>query len=139
MNRFGNLGRLLLGSIAIYLFFLATDISLVWGFDEDMFYEYAVFSTIYIHEAEKTGKMDLPDYLSQMKDRFPELSGRPDDLAAAIEREGRKRDSFVERHLAVTPRDPRFYHLLLNNDKFTVKEMADSVLCLLSSRRMLAS
>lgn len=43
------------------------------AFDEDMFYEYAVYSTIYMHEAEEAGQMELQPYLHDMKSRFPEF------------------------------------------------------------------
>lgn len=68
--------------------------------------------------------------------------GLPDDrdeIVSLIRKEGKKRDSFVEDHLAVSPREPKLYHLMFNNDKFTVQEMADLVICLLQSKKLLPS
>jgi len=71
--------------------------------------------------------------IHRMKQRMPELADRPDDLRAAIEKEGRRRESFVERHMAASPRDPKFYHLMINNDRFSLGEMAEMVRCLVRS------
>jgi len=47
--------------------------ALLMAFDEDMFYEYAVYSTIYMYDVEESGQMELQPYLDDMKSRFPEF------------------------------------------------------------------
>jgi len=66
--------------------------------------------------------------------------GLPDDrdeIISLIHREDRKRDSFVETYLAASPKESKFYHLMINNDRFSVPEMAEMVVCLLQSRNLL--
>ena len=53
-----------------------------------------------------------------------------------IQKEGKKRDSFVETHLAASPKEPKFYHMMINNEKFSVPEMAEAVICLLQSKKL---
>lgn len=62
-----------------------------------------------------------------------------DEIISLIHREGKRRDSFVEEHLAASPKESKFYHLMINNDRFSVPEMAEMVICLLQSRKLLSN
>lgn len=70
----------------------------------------------------------------RIKECMCDLSDDPDEIAAFIEKEGKKRDTFVERFGLPSSASPKFYHLMLNNDKFTVPEMTEAIICFLGIR-----
>lgn len=66
--------------------------------------------------------------VKRVRERMPDLAGDEDAISSFIEREGKKRDKFVEQFTMHNPADPRFYHLILNNAKFTIPEMTDLII-----------
>ncbi len=62
------------------------------------------------------------------------LPDDPNEIAAFIERESKKRDTFVERFGLPSSASPKFYHLMLNNDKFSISEMTEAIICFLNIR-----
>ncbi len=72
--------------------------------------------------------------VKRIKECMSDLPDDPDEIAAFIAKESKKRDTFVERFGLPSASDPKFYHLMLNNDKFTVSEMTEAVICFLSTR-----
>ena len=66
--------------------------------------------------------------VKRIRDCMPDISDDVDAVASFIGKESKKRDSFIERFTLKSPSDPLYYHLMINNGKFSVPEMTQLVL-----------
>jgi len=72
--------------------------------------------------------------VKRMRDCMPDISDDADAVASFIQKESKKREGFIERFTLKSPADPLYYHLMINNGKFTVDQMRDLVLAGMKSR-----
>lgn len=72
----------------------------------------------------------------RIRDCMPDISDDADAVASFIQKESKKREGFIERFTLKSPGDPLYYHLMINNGKFTVAQMTDLVLAAMKSRGM---
>ncbi|MBI5143376.1 MAG: cytidylate kinase-like family protein [Nitrospirae bacterium] len=75
--------------------------------------------------------------IKHVKECRPDLENAGhDEVRAFIKHESKKRDTFVERFTVSSAADPHIYHLMLNNEKFTIPEMVEVIICFLRAKGM---
>jgi len=81
------------------------------------------------------GDMDFK--LCHIHDSYPGMPEDREELREIIERENKRRESFVERFTLKTSRTPELYHLMINNGRIRTPEMASMILQIMEHRNLI--